>query len=77
VLVQGATAGNLAVLPMTALTESAGAPAVWVFDPGSGKVAPGMATIAAAAAPVAAAPKKNPRREGLDWLSCMVSPLRV
>ena len=38
-LVQGATAGNLAVLPMTALTESAGAPAVWVFDPGSGKVA--------------------------------------
>ena len=39
VLVQGATAGNLAVLPMTALTESAGAPAVWVFDPSSGKVA--------------------------------------
>ena len=35
------------------------------------------ATTAAAAAPVAAAPAKKPRREGLDWLSCMVSPLRV
>lgn len=39
VLVQGAAAEGVAVLPMTALTESAGAPAVWVFDAASGKVA--------------------------------------
>ncbi len=39
VLVEGASASTVAVLPMTALTESAGAPAVWVFDPASGKVA--------------------------------------
>jgi RND family efflux transporter MFP subunit len=38
-LVQGDAAGRLAVLPMTALTETAGAPAVWVFDPATGKVA--------------------------------------
>jgi hypothetical protein len=37
----------------------------------SGAGAPGKATIAAAAAPVAAAPKKKPRREGLDRLSCI------
>jgi multidrug efflux system membrane fusion protein len=39
VLVQGAAADGVAVLPMTALTESAGVPSVWIFDPATGKVA--------------------------------------
>lgn len=32
---------------------------------------PGKDTAAATAAPVAAAPKKKPRREGFGWLSCI------
>jgi len=43
VLVQGAAADGVAVLPMTALTEAAGAPAVWIYqtEPGAqqGRVA--------------------------------------